>query len=1135
MSYGRVTSPLETTLPIEHSASRDWPSNVEIVARERYAMGDEIAQGGIGRIWQANDNRLERQVALKQLLDPSPENEARFLREALVTARLQHPAIVPVYDVGRFPDGEIFYAMKLVTGRSLAEVVDDAGSFNKRLALLPHVIAVAEAIAYAHNERIVHRDLKPANVLIGPFGETVVIDWGIAKDLREQETPPSPMTVSNAMQGGADASTSLTMAGAVLGTPGYMPPEQAAGNAVDERADVYALGAILYHMLAGTAPYEGNSGLDVLARVLTEPPPDLAQREPRVPPDLLAIVKKAMARDPRDRYPTANELSGDLRLFQTGQIVGAYHYSRRERLVRFARRNRAALATTVLGLLVVILMGLTSLARVLDARRIAESERDRANEERTRAEEKQSEAEAAGRKALQQSDELLLLESRTAARRDPNAAIAWLSTLSSSFQRWGEARLIAADAREYGIAKTLRGHSGSLNMITYSPDGSLIATTSDDRKVGIWNSEGKLVRMLEGHTDEVWRAFFIEGNRRLLSSSKDGTVRIWDVQTGETLHVLHGRGASGARAATLVDGERRIGMINCVDRRVEVHNLTTKSVETLPGDVDCLGKIDVSPDHRSLAYVVQGTPRIMNLQTRQFRDYPTNGAHCMLVHLSKDGHFLGCAGKNGYASLWETKTGRQLEHLAPTTIPNFGIAHFSPNDEAFLYGRDTSLYVKNLRTGAIRSFEQHEGPMVAAMFSRDGHKIVTTSFDRSAIILDLATETRRQHHGFRDTTSWADFSPNDDTVAVASWDGTARIFPLMASRNRVVTHGSSPMKVARFSADGTAIVSVEKNGIVHVDKLDHARPAMTPTKLDGERHVLSPNATLVAYATKQGVVHIHNVGSNAPDTELKGHVGSVERIMFSMQNDRLLTVGTDKTVRLWDLAAQQSRTLSTTTSSVSSWAFSKNGAFVAFAENEGTVRVFPVAGGPERTFAGHVGEIHALTFFADDKRLASGGSDHRLYIWDLTTGNGQAIDASGLGILQIVATRDGKTLYSLGSESAIRRWNAETGAALPVLRGHRTMVVRIELSPEGSRLISTGSNGDIRVWDLETGQSRMLEGHQQSVPWVLFSPNGSMFLSASNDGTARVWHDDLPFDGTALRSWMTRASPENADVSPIVN
>ena len=159
---------------------------------ERYHVVREFARGGLGRILAARDLRIGRVVAIKELLRDSEAAYARFVREALITARLQHPAIVPVYEVGRWPAGEPFYAMKLVSGRSLHDVILATPALDERLALLPNVIAVADAIAYAHSQGIIHRDLKPANVLVGEFGETVVIDWGLAKDLRDGEATLDP-------------------------------------------------------------------------------------------------------------------------------------------------------------------------------------------------------------------------------------------------------------------------------------------------------------------------------------------------------------------------------------------------------------------------------------------------------------------------------------------------------------------------------------------------------------------------------------------------------------------------------------------------------------------------------------------------------------------------------------------------------------------------------------------------------------------------------------------------------------------------------------------------------------------------------------------------------------------------------
>jgi len=226
------------------------PGDMFVDEPERYAVEGQIGSGGMGTVLAAKGSRLGRPVALKVVSADREDLLRRFEREAQVTARLQHPAIVPVYGAGR-RDGLPFYAMKHVTGDPLDKVIDAAANVAERIALVPKVLAVTEAIAYAHAERVIHRDLKPANILVGAFGETVVIDWGLAKDLRAADDVD---TVSPYRASGDETSH-----GNVMGTPAYMPLEQARGEAVDEHADVYALGAILYHLLAGRAPYKKSA------------------------------------------------------------------------------------------------------------------------------------------------------------------------------------------------------------------------------------------------------------------------------------------------------------------------------------------------------------------------------------------------------------------------------------------------------------------------------------------------------------------------------------------------------------------------------------------------------------------------------------------------------------------------------------------------------------------------------------------------------------------------------------------------------------------------------------------------------------------------------------------------------------
>ncbi len=307
---------------------------------ERFVVRAVLGQGGMGRVHDAEDLQFGRRVALKELTGQGPELERRFAVEAIVTGNLEHPGIPAVYERG-VRDGRAFYAMKKLSGRSLAEVIARTGALGDRLALVPLAIQVAHTLGFAHERGIVHRDVKPENVMIGGHGEVWVVDWGIAK-VRGREDRPSDVARAAGDVGGA------TIHGSVMGTPAYMAPEQARGDvaAVDERTDVFALGALLYHLLSGRAPFEGATSVAVLAAALESRRPRLRAVAPEVPEALAEIVERAMAKEPRDRYPDAAAVALALERFVASAA-----------LARPSLAVRATAALASLGALALALVG----------------------------------------------------------------------------------------------------------------------------------------------------------------------------------------------------------------------------------------------------------------------------------------------------------------------------------------------------------------------------------------------------------------------------------------------------------------------------------------------------------------------------------------------------------------------------------------------------------------------------------------------------------------------------------------------------------------------------------------------------------------------------------------------------------
>ena len=716
-----------------------------------YALGLEIARGGMGRVLAARDLRVGRPVAVKELLGRSPQLAARFEREARVTARLQHPGIVPIYEIGKWPDGTPFYTMRMVDGRTLRDALAAAPTLGARLALLPALISAASAVAFAHAQRVIHRDLTPANVIVGAYGETVVIDWGLAKDLAEETDPEIDDPYRSSTSG-----NSLTNVGAVIGTAPYMPPEQAHAQPVDERADVYALGAILYHLLAGVPPFEGPTTAALLRAVKTGPPRPIDEVVSGAPRDLVSIADKAMARDPEVRYPSARELVLELERFRTGRMVEAHEYSARDRVRRFVRRHRAAVITTLAATVVLAVVGVVAVTRVLRSR---------------------TEARDTARELLGEKGRVEVLAGNTLG------ALAYLHAATARTTETPALAFLVDAAIRSAPASSVLDCGGYAFSIAFSPDGTMMAAACT-RQGRIWRlADRTLVATLGPFDDGFTGVRYSADGTTLVTWGKAGVARLWDAKTGALrTSVTHGAEISrasftpdGARMLTTGhDGHARVWNTQSGAQLLDVP-VTSGLLNHVYGTLDRAGSM-------ILTQTIEGNGRAWNIDTGAPIGGFSHGAATLGGDISDDGSHAVSCGVDRMAKIWDARTGH-LEHaLAGHTDVIWRCIFDRQGAHVLTTGHDGRANVWDVATGALVASVTHRDVLASAELSPDGRRFVTIGVGGSVKVWDARSGALLASVDARSGKN-AQFTPNSRGLVVQRGDGRIEIWDQLSSQD----------------------------------------------------------------------------------------------------------------------------------------------------------------------------------------------------------------------------------------------------------------------------------------------------------------------------------------------------------------
>lgn len=1149
----------EQTLP---SSSEPPPPPPDVPGFE---MLERLGQGGMGVVYKARQKNLGRTVALKMVLAGAHANAddlARFSLEAEVVAKLAHPNIVQIYEVGEH-EGRPFLSLEYIEGGGLDKKLAGAPQPARDSALL--VETLARAVHHAHAQGIIHRDLKPANVLLTANGTPKVTDFGLAR---------------------LGAGSGQTQSGDLLGTPSYMAPEQAAGkvSAIGPATDVYALGAILYELLTCRPPFRAQTPLGTLLQVMEHEPVPPTSLYSNVPRDLETICLKCLEKLPAKRYESAEALADDLRRFLDGRPILARPTPAWERALKWARR-RPALAALYLvsaaALVAVLLYSVWLQAALMDAKEQRNAV-EKALEERRK--QLVQVLQADGTRLLDEGDwygallpfaqaywldrenaeRATIHQTRLASilRQCPRLVQFWPQSSEvrhTEYMPDGRRALIVAGnaARFQDLVKGEESavalkHEKEIKLTALKPDGSQLATATEDNSVHVWDlTTGQRVGAPIALKDAVVALSFASGDNQIVAATRAAgqvQIQVWDAVHGKAVSPLL-VAAAGVVSEVAISPDGRLAATadlkyknNVGAAILSVWNIADARKVFDAGNLPAaITKLQFSPDGSRLAAAcLDATARAWNAATGKQTSFVRQGTPILHIAFSPDSRRFATAGVDGAALIWDSEVSKGLGTLKHGRMFTHAVQFmaFAPDGiHAVTAGADNTARVWNLMTGvAVGPPLRHADKVTRAQFSPDGRQILTTSRDQAVRLWDLASARLAvaplEHD---DDVNRAALNADNKLIVTAGDDRLARVWNLATGRphSPPLIHALR-VDFAAFNADGRVITTGENYAAGEGEacvwdeagtllfRRTTSQYVMAP---EADRTVrrawFSPDGRLLLAMEGVGKAKIWDVRAGEPTGGLLEHKSAVTGAAFSADGRHLLTETFVPafSVRALDIAGQPADALMQ---------------YIKVLNPEKTVTVWETAA-PQKKVASigpwtdsDAASFRRATFTASPK----GGNllicDKLTRLWDIDQAREiRPFRKPGAAAVAATLSPDGRILATISDDETVQLWHADSGELTPIqlvpspvqflYAGQTWPPV---FSPDG-RLLAIGGQNGVRVWEVATGipvAPTLL--HPEHVKSAGFSSDGNRLLTAA-DRAARVWRLDA--DGRSAEDWLRLA------------